>query len=54
MQLTLVSKETKEGLSKLGFKMATGYSMTQEIARKWIREAYGLDVRAGIDLDGWY
>ena len=53
MQLTLVSEKTKKLLNELGFEMSTGYGMTQEIARKWIRDIFEIDVYASIGTEGW-
>lgn len=60
MQLALISSETEKLLNELGFELSTGYHMTQEIARKWIRDEFEIDIQASAGecpktgSIGWY
>ena len=54
MQLKLVNNETEKLLNELGFELSTGYGMTQEVARKWIRDSFDIDVCANGDEHGWF
>ena len=54
MQLTRVSFETKQKLIELGFDWPTTNGITQEIARKWVRDIYNIDICATTGINGWF
>ena len=54
MKLTIVTEETAHLLKQLGLKLEPGQRPAQEVARKWIRQEYNLNVSAQLDDEGWF